>query len=170
MDGKYHTLQFAPNDSASDLITSLTTKIGLPQGVKGYAIYEVSTSPITLPLQQSSPNTNTQVTPTPWERSLTPHEKPVEVIARWERQKASQATPNSGSTPLFKFIIRKHLYECLDLNNPIEKELVYHQLLASARNDRFPVNDTEAAMLVALQAQVELGDYTSSSAGEFPGN
>lgn len=31
------------------------------------------------------------------------------------------------------------------------------------------MNDTEAAMLVALQAQVELGDYTSSSAGEFPG-
>lgn len=111
----------------------------------------------------------TAPTPTPWERSLTPQEKPVEVIARWERQKATQATNTNTSTPLFKFIIRKHLYESLDLSNPIEKELVYHQLLASARNDRFPVNDTEAAMLVALQAQVELGDYTSSSAGEFPG-
>lgn len=146
----------------------------------GYSIYEVSTSPIQLPHQHqnSSPNgsqpghSQPNVPATPWERSLMPQEKPVEVIARWERQKANhQSTTTSSSsstTPLFKFIIRKHLYESLDLSNPIEKELVYHQLLSSARNDRFPVNDTEAAMLVALQAQVELGDYASSSAGEFP--
>ncbi|CAL8090863.1 unnamed protein product [Orchesella dallaii] len=158
MDGKYHTLQFAPNDTASDLIVSLTTKIGLPQGVKGYAIYEVSTS-----APQTTQSQNQTASNSPWERSLTPQEKPVEVIARWERQKST-----TNSNPVFKFMIRKHLYESLDLSNPIEKELVYHQLLGLARNDRFPVSDTEAAMLVALQAQVELGDYASSSAGEFP--
>ncbi|ODM96275.1 Unconventional myosin-X [Orchesella cincta] len=173
MDGKYHTLQFAPNDTASDLIVSLTSKIGLPQGVKGkrakiiiIAILKqevvrdlrgVKSPPVSAQAQAATPSNS------PWERSLTPQEKPVEVIARWERQKST-----TNSNPVFKFMIRKHLYESLDLSNPIEKELVYHQLLGLARNDRFPVSDTEAAMLVALQAQVELGDYASSSAGEFP--
>jgi len=120
-----------------------------------------------------------------WERSLVRQEKPVEVMARWEKQRAAAAatahnnnqnggigqSPQQPQSQLqFKFVMKKHLFVegWVDMNDPVEKELLYHQLLHAARNDRFPVNDTEAAMLVALQAQVELGDYRSSSAGEFP--
>ena len=87
-------------------------------------------------------------------------------MARWEKQRAAAAAAYANSSgqstqPLqFKFVLKKHLFVdgYVNLNDPVEKELLYHQLLHSARNDRFPINDTEAAMLVALQAQVELGN------------
>ena len=131
MDGKYHTLTFSPNEIARNLVSVLLTKIGLnaEASSKGYAIYESSSN---------------------WERSLMQEEKPAEVMARWEKQRnaaASQSNTNGVVTiPQFKFILKKHLLVdgWMDLNQPVEKELIYHQLLASARKDKLPISDTEA--------------------------
>jgi len=112
MDGKYHTLSFTPNDTAGVLLSALRNKVGLQDSASGYSLYELG-----------SVNN--------WERSLLSSERPVEVMARWEKQRATNAALQ------FKFVMKKHLFVDFDQNDPVEKELVYHQLLHQARNDRY---------------------------------
>lgn len=95
----------------------------------GYAIYEVLGSS---------------------ERSLQPDEKLSDVMSKWERYRVATAT--NGPTPqpprrqMHFFLFKKHLFldQYMDLSDPVEKELLYHQMLHGLRTDRFPVSDKDA--------------------------
>ncbi|KAL1461041.1 hypothetical protein WDU94_012973 [Cyamophila willieti] len=141
MDGSYHAVEFHPSATARDAVALIRAKLGLRDGALGYAIYEVLGSS---------------------ERSLVADEKVADVMSKWERYRNQQQnqpkTPNRKQTHAFLF--KKHLFldAYMDLDDPVEKELLYHQVLHGLRSDRFPVSEKEAVMLGALQAQVELGD------------
>jgi len=140
MDGQFHTVEFDPSSTAAEVLNLVINKIGLREGAGGYAIYEV--------LGQQ-------------ERSLLPDEKVADVMSKWDKYRAAGGTLSRQSRH-HMFLFKKHLFldEYIDLRDPVEKELLYYQVLCDLRSDRFPVTDMEAVMLCALRAQIELTDFS----------
>lgn len=99
--------------------------------ISGYAIYEI--------LGNS-------------ERSLVGEEKVADVMSKWERYRNANSnnTNSQANKPTRKqhhfFLFKKHLFldQYMDLDDPVEKELLYHQVLHGLRSDRFPVTEKEA--------------------------
>lgn len=156
MDGQYHSVEFHPSSTAREVMELVRNKIGLQENAKGYALYEVLGAT---------------------ERSLLPDEKLADVMSKWEKyrnaaaQAVQQNQQNQSSTfpPVCRrqhhiFLFKKHLFfdHFINLEDPVEKELLYHQVLHGLRTDRFPISEMEAIMLTALQAQLELGDCGES--------
>ncbi|XP_070072814.1 unconventional myosin-VIIa isoform X3 [Drosophila takahashii] len=145
MDGQYYSIEFQPSSTANDVLEIIKKKIGLHEKSKGYSIYEVIGNS---------------------ERSLLSEEKVCDVMAKWEKYQTTshQGTQlNSGGVLLqqqYMFLFKKHLFfdNYINLDDTVEKELLYHQLLHSLRSERYPITEMEAIMLTALQSQLELGD------------
>ncbi|XP_055618591.1 unconventional myosin heavy chain 6 isoform X1 [Toxorhynchites rutilus septentrionalis] len=151
MDAQYHSVEFHPSSTSREVMEIVKKKIGLQENAQGYAIYEVlGTS----------------------ERSLLPDEKVADVMSKWEKYRtaAAQAVQQNQSSNLAPacrrqhhlFLFKKHLFcdQYMNLDDPVEKELLYHQVLHGLRTERFPISEMEAIMLTALQGQLELGDCT----------
>ncbi|XP_062560255.1 unconventional myosin heavy chain 6 [Armigeres subalbatus] len=151
MDGQYHSVEFHPSSTSREVMEIVKKKIGLQENAQGYAIYEV--------LGAS-------------ERALLPDEKVADVMSKWEKYRtaaaqAVQQNQNSSLPPACRrqhhlFLFKKHLFcdQYMNLEDPVEKELLYHQVLHGLRTERFPISEMEAIMLTALQGQLELGDCT----------
>nr|XP_018910382.1 PREDICTED: unconventional myosin-VIIa [Bemisia tabaci] len=151
MDGQYHTFEILPSATAKEVVEAVKAKICLRENAMGYALYEVCGSS---------------------ERSLLSEEKLADVMSKWERQRKSIAASvninnsSNGKQTIKRqsqqhlFLFKKHLFldQFLDLDDPVEKELLYHQVLHSLRCDRYPISENEAIMLCSLQAQVEFSD------------
>ena len=137
MDGQFHSLEFDSSATAGDVVELIKQKIGLNEAARGYAIYEMLGTT---------------------ERCVSVEEVLADVMSRWERyRRATAASQHNHHIFLFK----KHLLveSWINLEDPVEKELLYFQVLYTLRADKFPVTQMEAVMLCALRAQIELGNY-----------
>lgn len=137
MDGQYHSVEFHPSSTAREVMELVKKKIGLQEHAQGYAIYEV--------LGAS-------------ERSLLPDEKVADVMSKWEKyrtaaaqaaQQSQSAQTNGQAAPRRQhhlFLFKKHLFcdQFMNLDDPVEKELLYHQVLHGLRSERFPISEMEA--------------------------
>lgn len=97
------------------------------------------------------------------ERSLVPEEKVADVMSKWEKYRTNntQQAGNSGTMQAKNtrkqqhfFLFKKHLFldQYMDLDDPVEKELLYHQVLHGLRCDRFPISEKEAvSFLIFMQ-------------------
>ena len=82
------------------------------------------------------------------ERSLLADEKVADVMSKWEKYRSAGGTLSKQSRH-HMFLFKKHLFldEYIDLSDPVEKELLYYQVLCDLRSDRFPVTDMEAVTI-----------------------
>lgn len=82
----------------------------------------------------------------PTERSLILEEKIADVMSKWERYRASQSQQAQRKHAHHFFLFKKHLFldQYMNLDDPVEKELLYHQVLHDLRADRFPITEKEA--------------------------
>lgn len=133
MDGKYHAIEFHPSATAKDVMGLIKEKIGLGESAMGYSIYEVLG---------------------PSERPLMQEEKIAEVMSKWEKFR-NASTQGNQNTPSRKhinphFLFKKHLFldQYMNLDDPVEKELLYHQVLNDLRSDRFPITEKEAVRTI----------------------
>lgn len=83
------------------------------------------------------------------ERSLVPDEKIAEVMSKWEKYRNAIATSQGSQSRKHVhhfFLFKKHLFldQYMNLDDPVEKELLYHQVLHDLRGDRFPITEKEA--------------------------
>ncbi|KAL3224296.1 hypothetical protein MRX96_049550 [Rhipicephalus microplus] len=139
LDGQVQNVDFDPCVSAAEMLTMLKTRINLRPTAEGYAIYEV-------------------IGPT--ERAMLPGEKMADAMSKWERWAQSQQGTAKANKQQY-FLFKKHLMldAYIDLSDPVEEELLFHQLVYNIRLDRFPVTEHEAVTLCALKAQLDYGDF-----------
>lgn len=139
LDGQVQNVDFDPCVSAGEILTMLKARINLRPTAEGYAIYEV-------------------IGPT--ERAMLPEEKMADAMSKWERWAQSQQGTAKANKQQY-FLFKKHLLldAYIDLSDPVEEELLFHQLVYNIRLDRFPVTEHEAVTLCALKAQLDYGDF-----------
>ncbi|RWS31049.1 unconventional myosin-X-like protein [Leptotrombidium deliense] len=140
LDGQFQAVEFDSCATISEVIEQIQLKIGLRPSCPGYALY------------QNLGNTI--------EQALQPEEKVGDALAFWEKWHEEQGKLLSRKSQHY-FVFKKHLFldSFVDLNDPVEKELLFHQIIHGIRIDKFPISEQEAVMLCALKAQLELGDY-----------
>lgn len=168
LDGQFQAVEFDPCATIAEVVDQIKQKIGLKPESMGYALFQ--------PLDDDC------------EQVLQPEEKVGDAIASWEiwhKQKQIKIEPQAPSqqryvqnsnlinktsltqnitskTRAHKFIFKKYLFidSSTDLKDPVERELLYYQTVASIKEDKFPIFEHEASILCALKAQIEIGDYS----------
>lgn len=171
LDGQFQAVEFDPCATIAEVVDQIKQKIGLKPECGGYALFQPLDDDCEQVLQ---PDEKVGDAIAAWEA----WHKAKQAKSEQQAQNQQQVPQNNGSkapsktslTPLttstrnrsHRFVFKKYMFldSLIDLNDPIERELLYYQTVASIREDKFPVLEQEATILCALKAQIEIGDYT----------
>ncbi|OQR67364.1 myosin-VIIa-like [Tropilaelaps mercedesae] len=174
LDGQLQQVDFDPCTSAQEVVSVVKKRLNLRPDAEGYSLYEVIGTT---------------------ERAMAPNEKLGDALSKWERwttqqlqqQQQAKKDVTAGGTAANEFnnnanvkeelkpqkqqifLFKKHLVidTLVDLTDPVEEELIFHQLVYNVRLDRFPINVQEAAMLCSLRAQLDYGDYKGDTIVDY---
>ena len=137
--GEFRTFAFDAAATTAEVVTMLMEKLGLPRGPQsGFSLFEVFG---------------------PLQRNMLHWEKVADAMFKWEKYaKTSKMTHELQLTFKKRIFLAPHVVPKLQA----EFDLVLHQAIDDVRSDRFPISNQDAAYLVALQAQVEMGDIDLS--------
>lgn len=174
LDGQFQAVEFDPCATIAEVVDQIKQKIGLRVNCGGYALFQ----PLDDDCEQVlHPEEKVGDAIASWEAWHKKKQAKIEQQVQSQQQnsggsgvkpgiKASIASLNSvPKSKTHRFVFKKYLFldSLMDLNDPVERELLYYQTVASIKEDKFPVLEQEATILCALKSQIEIGDYTKLS-------
>lgn len=177
LDGQFEAVEFDPCATIIEVVEQIKQKIGLRPECGGYALFQPLDDDCEQVLQPEEKVGDAIASWEAWQRQKQMKGENDRLAQTNQQQnpfnlstkvvtKASLASLNTAAKPrTHRFVFKKYIFldSMLDLNDPVERELFYHQTVASIKEDKFPVFEQEATILCALKAQIEIGDYTKLS-------
>lgn len=135
MDGEFRALMFDAAATTQEVVAMIKDRIGLPESVSGFSLFEVFGS---------------------LERNMLPWEKVADAIYKWEKY-----ARNTRVEKELRLTFKKRLFlGPFDIpKGQVEFDLTLYQALDSVRNDTFPITVQEGCQIAAVRAQVESGDW-----------
>jgi myosin-7 len=135
MDGEFRALMFDPAATTAEVVSMVKERIGLAQDVAGFSLFEVFGS---------------------LERNMLPWEKVGDAIFKWEKYGKSTRSPKE-----LHLTFKKRLFlGPYDVpKGQTEFDLTLYQAIDDVRTDKYPITQEESMMLIALHAQMELGNW-----------
>jgi myosin heavy subunit len=170
LDGQFQAVEFDPCATIAEVVDQIKQKIGLKQDCNGYALVQPLDDDCEQVLQPEDKVGDAMADWENWHKAKqTKNNNRLNQQALAQNNsatntinKASIASINANAkSKTHRFIFKKYLFldTLNDLNDPVERELIYHQTVASIKEDKFPLLEQEATILCALKAQIEIGDY-----------
>lgn len=135
MDGEFRALMFDPAATTAEVVSMVKERIGLAQDVPGFSLFEVFGS---------------------LERNMLPWEKVGDAIFKWEKYGKSTRSPKELQLTFKK---RLFLGPHEMPKGQTEFDLTLYQAIDDIRSDKYPITLEESMMLVAIHAQMELGNW-----------
>ncbi|KAL8585216.1 hypothetical protein ACOMHN_013231 [Nucella lapillus] len=137
LNGDQRVVEFDSAATCGEVIKTIKAKIGMRSDAECFSIYEVMSS--------SASYTS---------RGMAADERMSDTISKWER------LARSGAVQEFRLDFKKRLFiePYVNLNDPVECDLVFHQLIQDVFEERIPITPGEAAHLCALKIQSEIED------------
>lgn len=174
LDGQFQAVEFDPCATIAEVVDQIKQKIGLKPECCGYALFQPLDDDCEQVLQPEEKVGDAIASWEAWhrrkqakdDRQVQGQQQVIQNNNLNSVTKASLATLNTtNKNKTHRFIFKKYLFldNLMDLNDPVERELLYFQTVASIKEDKFPVLEQEATILCALKAQIEIGDYTKLS-------
>eukprot|EP00041_Stephanoeca_diplocostata_P035959 m.1289388 g.1289388 ORF g.1289388 m.1289388 type:complete len:432 (-) comp24782_c0_seq37:247-1542(-) len=132
---EYRAMMFDAAATTAEVVAMVKERIGLASAVQGFSLFEVFGS---------------------LERNMLPWEKVADAIFKWEKYGRKVQSPTELHLTFKK---RLFLGPLKIPKNQTEFDLTLYQAIDDVKCDRHPVTLEEASQLVALHAQMEMGNW-----------
>lgn len=89
-----------------------------------------------------------------WEKCLEPDDKPADLMLQWDKMDKKKEEP--------VFLFKKKIFlkdDDREMEDPVAKDLVYKQALASVISSEYPCTSDDAIKLAGFQFQIVYGDH-----------
>ncbi|XP_060082957.1 myosin-I heavy chain-like [Ylistrum balloti] len=133
MNGEHRSVEFDSASTCSELIKVVKAKIGMRSDAECFSLYEYVGGS---------------------ERNMYPEERLSDMLSKWER------LAHSTNIRDFRIVFKKRLFIDPYINplDPVECDLVFHQLIEDMFEHRLPLSSKDAVQLCALKIQSEMDD------------
>ncbi|XP_062572386.1 myosin-I heavy chain-like isoform X2 [Saccostrea cucullata] len=134
LNGENRSVEFDSASTCGELIKTVKAKIGMRSDAECFSLYEIG----------------------PSERHMAHDERLSDMLSKWERL-------GRGFGKEQKMLFKKRLFIDPYINplDPVECDLVFHQLMGDLAESKIPITQQEAVKLCALKIQSEMDDLQS---------